>query len=747
MDLKDNISSPSPIAGAHLSLSNISTVLTSLPCHMCSTIIPERSNLNFNKGDDILTNYEFFDSYPTYPTLEASFMAGCTLCGLMRKKLTTLSPKVIRSTKNNNDILVWSPFQNREVHLAEVWDRKVKLRVAFKFLVPETVPSSRVSSFERSYPQFGCMITSISVNYRPVSGVLRDEDGKPWSGDTIDFPVFDSPDLYSQEKQYRIRLPSPSSLSEENVDMMRRWIDDCVYNHTECLLTSKVWVPTRLLEINYKNKSLTLRLIDTSNHSLEMGSTFAALSHMWGDMSISRPLRTLKSNYYQLKEEIKGPDMPQNFADSALVCVRLGILYLWIDSLCIIQDSPEDWRHESGLMHLVYRNAIVTIVATSATSCQDGFLCRDVSSIPAVKIAYTSNYSKSEPQGHHMIVCCYDQPQDNQRMFAVNGSKWNTRGWTLQERSLATRMIHFCRNKIFFECRACLTSENNEPAQEMDHMNSILWPRRPSASFKELYQHWQLLLGEYCSRNLTVSSDKLPAIQSIAEEMATASGHDYIRFAGMWLQNLRRELLWFVSFGNATLPIKWRAPSWSWASIEGQITLWQRDFRKVLQAPPGSPLSCVACHPIQVLSIDQAYPDLSSDMCGYLEVNTLAKRIYRISRDGISTSRRDFFPYNLRLAPHKQSPNEVFDSAVFAHGRLDIHSSDGLEDEHDAFLHAHVNDEARATGLILKATRRTSDTVLWRRVGIATLFVDRSEIPIMDDVFTCKDVPEKIVLI
>jgi len=84
---------------------------------------------------------------------------------------------------------------------------------------------------------------------------------------------------------------------------------------------------------------------------------------MWGDVKVAPPLRTLKSNYDMMKEGIDLRSLPKNFVDAAIVCARLGIQYLWIDSLCIIQDDTEDWEHEATLMHLVYRHAEVTIVA------------------------------------------------------------------------------------------------------------------------------------------------------------------------------------------------------------------------------------------------------------------------------------------------------------------------------------------------------------------------------------------------
>jgi hypothetical protein len=109
----------------------------------------------------------------------------------------------------------------------------------------------------------------------------------------------------------------------------------------------------------------SVRLLDTSllDSSEKESVTYAALSHMWGDNTVVPPFRTMKSNYKSLEEDIDGRDLPRNFIHAVRVCARLGITYLWIDSLCIIQDDSDDWEREAGLMHLVYKYAEITLVA------------------------------------------------------------------------------------------------------------------------------------------------------------------------------------------------------------------------------------------------------------------------------------------------------------------------------------------------------------------------------------------------
>lgn len=548
-------------------------------------------------------------------------------------------------------------------------------------------------------------------------------------------------------------MPSSVTLSDENVTKIKHWVDSCLSNHPECsnARTATYWIPRRLLEIDDGDHGLDMRLIESSEKSLPIGTKFAALSHVWGDVNASPPLRLLPSNFGQLKNRIRESELPKNFADAARVCARLGIRYLWIDSLCIIQNSLDDWREQAVLMHLVYSHALVTIVATSAISCHDGFLARNIDSIPTAKIAYSlpAAGERSVSDDGYMIIYDYDNPHDIWRMFAINGSRWNTRAWTMQERSLSTRMVHFCRNKIFFECRGSLESEENEPIQESDSINSTLWPRNTSISYEELRQHWQLFVGEYTARNLTVGTDRLPAIQSVAEEMTAATSQKYIRFSGMWQSNLQHELLWYVSLGKAKRPDAPRAPSWSWAAVEGQISLWQRDFRNSQQSLPDTLLSYLSLHPFQVLEIDQEYPGLRSTNPGFLKVRSLTKRFRRLQKHNSSGKDRRFFPYDLMTDEPGDEDKPGSGTKVFAYGRPDVEDFDISPTTPGMFLYLHVNNDARATGLIVQAQPHDHIQTLhaWTRIGIATLFLDRSETPIMNDAFNRGHTPEVVILI
>ncbi|KAI0878530.1 HET-domain-containing protein [Hypoxylon argillaceum] len=736
-------------------MASIADAPAHLPCATCAAIVPDRGQLTEIQTSTLGTSFNREDLYPTYPSLASSAQAGCKLCSLIWRRLTSIPREDISSIEQSNGRLVWVSSERQKKQLSASWDRKVKIQAFFNFF---PYSSSNPIQDKETFPpqdghQRGGAVTSLWVTCRPVAGTLRFVDGSPWGTEEFEFPVFDSIDLNSPRPEWRRQLPSPTTLSDENVMKIKYWIDNCLDTHPQCFNpeTASNWIPSRLLEIDYRDHGLEIRLVESLDRDIPTGAKFAALSHVWGNQTPSPPLCLLLSNLYRFKDGIKEAELPKNFVDAAHVCVRLGLRYLWIDSLCIIQDSLGDWREEAILMHLVYRYALVTIVATSAISCHNGFLERNIDSIPAVKVAYSLPVTgeRSASGDDYMIVYDYDNSQDSYRMFAVNGSKWNTRAWTMQERSLSTRMVHFCRNKMFFECRGCLQSEENEPTQESDTINSTLWPRGDSVSFEELHQHWQLFVCEYSSRNLTIGTDKLPAIQSVAEEMAAVTGYEYIRFAGMWRSNLRDELLWCVSFGKAERLDVWRAPSWSWAAVEGQIYLWQRDFRNSQQSRTDTLLGCLAKQPFEVLDIDQERPNPRSIDPGFLKVKSLVKRFNSIQKHDGSGRGRDFFSYDLIL---DETRNESDSRKTFAFGRLDIEDSMDLDVSPampGMFLYLHVNSDARATGLILRAQTydQAQDPHAWKRIGIATLFLDRSETPILNEAFGPSDVPQIVLLI
>ena len=186
---------------------------------------------------------------------------------------------------------------------------------------------------------------------------------------------------------------------------------------------------------NSKNWSICLREKQTINDR-----RYIALSHRWGE-SMSE---TLKDNIDSRKNSINHADLPTNFQDAIEVTRQLGIRYLWIDSLCIIQDDPEDWRRESRLMGDVFNSAYCTISVRVTSG--PGFLTNHYDR-KCVRLPYRKHSS--------LYIC--EQIDDFSK--DVEDAALSNRGWVFQERVLSRRTLYFTDHQVYWECGVCIRCE------------------------------------------------------------------------------------------------------------------------------------------------------------------------------------------------------------------------------------------------------------------------------------------------
>jgi hypothetical protein len=132
----------------------------------------------------------------------------------------------------------------------------------------------------------------------------------------------------------------PNLASESNFDLVRGWLKECVNDHPACQYSAAKSLPSRLIDVGPPVLSKIPSVHLTESHTIHHAS-YLALSHCWGGKVA---LILTLSNYNHLKAEIPWYELPANFQDAITITQQLGIRYLWIDSLCIIQDSHEDWR-------------------------------------------------------------------------------------------------------------------------------------------------------------------------------------------------------------------------------------------------------------------------------------------------------------------------------------------------------------------------------------------------------------------
>lgn len=225
------------------------------------------------------------------------------------------------------------------------------------------------------------------------------------------------------------RLSNPGS--DFQFCLLNEWLRVCDQQHNH-LFNTDVELPSRVLDVG-TSKHPILRLLDGKETAT---GQYIALSHCWGT---GPRFRTLKQNINEFKKHIDFESLPKSFQDAIKVTRALGTRYLWIDSLCIIQDDLEDWELEAARMEQVFSSATCTIAASSAVSSAVGFLVnREERPFVTIKT----------PLNGTAFIC---KSIDN-FYLDVEEAVLNKRGWVLQERALSRRTIHFTSSQVYWEC-------------------------------------------------------------------------------------------------------------------------------------------------------------------------------------------------------------------------------------------------------------------------------------------------------
>jgi hypothetical protein len=371
-----------------------------------------------------------------------------------------------------------------------------------------------------------------------------------------------------------------STFSPETQRRMQKWLSDCDRDHLDCQgRADPDFMPTRLVDLNRWP-----RVYCVETRPQNISEPYMTLSYSWGKY----PFFILQPHNRDefMVTGVEKDKFPKTVQDAFQITRALGVRYIWIDSLCIIQGPGGDFMYEGALMLQVYRNSFCNIAAADSTSAQSG--------IPRPR----------DPEG---LLDAEFQGRPNSTIFGnsiwrvVPKALWdeqvlsaalNTRGWVFQERLLSPRLMHFTRTQVFWDCAtisACETYPDGLPQpldtgstdrywrwklQDSSELNNFL----PTVIDPSLEQFWRSAVRIYTGCQLSFGGDKLMAIWGIAGFLISALKETY--GVGLWERNLEEQLAWHVvpgaTLGRSSRPLPLRAPTWAWASIDAVVELPDR---------------------------------------------------------------------------------------------------------------------------------------------------------------------------
>ncbi|KAK0721828.1 heterokaryon incompatibility protein-domain-containing protein [Lasiosphaeria miniovina] len=382
---------------------------------------------------------------------------------------------------------------------------------------------------------------------------------------------------------------SARSDSDASFELAAAWLRDCMANHDQCRAkTPPATLPTRVIDVGVEGGREPFLVVTSGRREEHASDAYAALTYCWGDPSRHHVLKTTRDNFDAHRDAIPLHDLPGTLRDTVVICRRLGLQYLWIDALCIVQGDAQDWAREAGRMCDVYSNATLTIAADHADGTSAGiFRPQQYGETPPRLVSRDG----ARPvyvrplQRHNDVTMLTRSPDPDEDALAPI----NQRAWTLQEAVLSNRMLHYTADEMLWRCNALHACECRRGAPraigdlpETVFRNVGLFGR---ATPPEAYTEWRNLLVSFSERLLSVDADKLSALSGMAQQfsrMRAAAGleiADDRYLAGLWADDLPQALMWSVDYGSFLarergrffrMP-KWRAPSWSWAAVEAPI--------------------------------------------------------------------------------------------------------------------------------------------------------------------------------
>jgi hypothetical protein len=359
--------------------------------------------------------------------------------------------------------------------------------------------------------------------------------------------------------------------SAQTFSTIRSWIDVCNRTHQHCNPNYGRWfnkdqptiLPKRVISISTLDGCCKAKLLT----SVGSHGRYLTLSHCWGD---SKWQGATKATMDALSENIDLGSIPKTFHDAIVATSKLEVPYLWIDTLCILQDDPDDWKEQSQKMGSIYANAYLNLSANVSPNSHSGIF---------VDRKLTTSVFQVNSDG----LCITNQPEASWQTD-VERSLLHSRGWVLQERLLSRRSLNFAANQVYWRCRNHIIAEDGTyfPVTDRNLTQAAVqfaerkldYSRKGSNSLLFDIDHmWQDILQKYSRCNLSYSTDKIPALLGLGEVINKITGLTF--FYGHWFDQSTEppsSLIWCIGpdYSDSNLG-KRRHPTWSCTSLDGVL--------------------------------------------------------------------------------------------------------------------------------------------------------------------------------
>jgi len=298
--------------------------------------------------------------------------------------------------------------------------------------------------------------------------------------------------------------------------LIKSWLDLCRYHHNEHCQDKYEGTEEfeKMLGESYFGVLDVVNMQLCVLPHLRRGNSFThepfvALSYVWGQPEAGKPQPyvTLRENIllHQNHGGLQGayPNFPKAIKEAIDLVPRLGMRFIWIDSLCIVQDSFRSWNLNARRMHMIYGFASLTICAADGEDSSTG-----------LEAMYADSANQIQGNCAPGVTLMISRPPET----AIRGSRWNQRAWTFQERLLSRRCVIFAEKRVYFQCRSASMSQDiyahgRGTAWSLDSIHA------PLQMLKELRVRaiWFYIhcVSMYTSRQLTKSRDILAAFNGV----------------------------------------------------------------------------------------------------------------------------------------------------------------------------------------------------------------------------------------